>query len=310
MVDATGQTLGRLSTRVARCSWASTSPPSRRTSTWATSSSSSTPTKIRVTGKKLDDKIYYRHTGYMGGLKETPLRDMLQKHPERVIELSVHGMLPRNSLRSMSSATSRCTPAPITPTKRRSTPQESTPDARTPVAAAGNRYRDGATIMTQEQTTTTLPAGAVPLRHRPPQKSDRPRPPLPRQRHVRDQRQAVSGASSPVPHQIKLRLPFEAADVAGTFDVYAKITGGGVSAWADAVAHGIARALLTLDEKHRAAAAQSRPPHPRPAHQGAQEARPQARPQGAAVHQALTGAGSRRLRQIQIQGENNRVAHL
>ena len=52
-------------------------------------------------------------------------------------------------------------------------------------------------------------------------------------------------------HQIKLRLPFEAAEVAGTFDVYAKVTGGGISAWADAVAHGIARALLSFDEKLR-----------------------------------------------------------
>ena len=54
-------------------------------------------------------------------------------------------------------------------------------------------------------------------------------------------------------HQIKLRLPFEAAEVAGTFDVYAKVTGGGVSAWADAVAHGTARALLSFDEKLRPA---------------------------------------------------------
>jgi len=54
--------------------------------------------KVRVTGKKLDDKIYYRHTGYMGGLKETVLADMLRKHPRRVIELAVRGMLPRNRL--------------------------------------------------------------------------------------------------------------------------------------------------------------------------------------------------------------------
>ena len=54
-------------------------------------------------------------------------------------------------------------------------------------------------------------------------------------------------------HQNKLRLPLEVAEVAGTFDVYAKVTGGGVSAWADAVAHGISRALLAFDEKHRPA---------------------------------------------------------
>jgi len=54
--------------------------------------------KIRVTGKKLDDKVYYRHSGHMGGLKETVLAEMLQKHPNRVIELAVRGMLPRNRL--------------------------------------------------------------------------------------------------------------------------------------------------------------------------------------------------------------------
>ncbi len=54
-------------------------------------------------------------------------------------------------------------------------------------------------------------------------------------------------------HQNKVRLPFDAAELAGTFDVYAKVTGGGVSAWADAVAHGVTRALISFDEKLRPA---------------------------------------------------------
>jgi small subunit ribosomal protein S9 len=54
-------------------------------------------------------------------------------------------------------------------------------------------------------------------------------------------------------HHNKIRLPMEAADVAGTFDVYARIEGGGVSAWADALAHGISRALLAFDEGKRPA---------------------------------------------------------
>jgi small subunit ribosomal protein S9 len=53
------------------------------------------------------------------------------------------------------------------------------------------------------------------------------------------------------PHQNKLRLPLEVTEVAGTFDVYARVAGGGVSAWADAIAHGIARALVSADERHR-----------------------------------------------------------
>ncbi len=54
--------------------------------------------KIRVTGRKLKDKIYYRHTGYIGNLKAEPLHKLLERAPERVIELAVKGMLPRNPL--------------------------------------------------------------------------------------------------------------------------------------------------------------------------------------------------------------------
>ncbi len=54
--------------------------------------------KVRVTGKKLDQKFYYRHSGYPGGLKSISLRDQLQKHPTRVLEAAVRGMLPKNRL--------------------------------------------------------------------------------------------------------------------------------------------------------------------------------------------------------------------
>ena len=54
--------------------------------------------KVQVTGKKLDQKIYYRHSEYVGGMKETTLREMMEKKPERVIELAVKGMLPKGPL--------------------------------------------------------------------------------------------------------------------------------------------------------------------------------------------------------------------
>ena len=54
--------------------------------------------KVRVTGKKLDQKFYYRHSGYPGGLKSISLRNQLQKHPTRVLEAAVRGMLPKNRL--------------------------------------------------------------------------------------------------------------------------------------------------------------------------------------------------------------------
>jgi large subunit ribosomal protein L13 len=54
--------------------------------------------KVRVTGRKLDQKFYYHHSGYPGGLKSTSLRDQLDRHPERVLEAAVRGMLPKNKL--------------------------------------------------------------------------------------------------------------------------------------------------------------------------------------------------------------------
>ena len=54
--------------------------------------------KIKVTGRKLDQKIYYHHSDYVGGMKETKLKDMLAKKPERVVELAVKGMLPKGPL--------------------------------------------------------------------------------------------------------------------------------------------------------------------------------------------------------------------
>jgi large subunit ribosomal protein L13 len=98
VVDATDQTLGRLSTQVARLLMGKHKPTFSPHLDMGDFVIIVNAERIRVTGKKLDDKIYYRHTGYIGGLKETPLGDMLQRNPRRVIELSVRGMLPRNRL--------------------------------------------------------------------------------------------------------------------------------------------------------------------------------------------------------------------
>jgi len=98
VVDATGQTLGRLATQVAYILRGKHKP--------IYSSSVDTgdyvivvnAEKIHVTGRKLDQKIYYRHSGYPGGLKTVTLRNLLQRHPTRVIEHAVRGMLPKNRL--------------------------------------------------------------------------------------------------------------------------------------------------------------------------------------------------------------------
>ena len=98
VVDAAGMTLGRLASEVAKVLRGKNKPiytPSMDTGDYVIVVNAE---KIKVTGKKLDQKIYYRHSEYVGSLKETTLREMLNKHPERVIEFAVKGMLPKGPL--------------------------------------------------------------------------------------------------------------------------------------------------------------------------------------------------------------------
>ena len=97
-MDAEDQILGRLATRIAVKLRGKDKPvysPHADTGDYVIVVNAE---KIQVTGRKLTDKLYYRHSGYPGGLKVTPFKDMLAKHPERVIEFAVRGMLPKNAL--------------------------------------------------------------------------------------------------------------------------------------------------------------------------------------------------------------------
>lgn len=98
VVDAENQTLGRLASEVAKVLRGKNKPiytPHIDTGDFVIVINAD---KIAVTGKKLDQKKYYRHSDYVGGLKETTLREMLDKKPEKVIELAVKGMLPKGPL--------------------------------------------------------------------------------------------------------------------------------------------------------------------------------------------------------------------
>lgn len=98
VVDAEGQTLGRLASRIAPILRGKHKPiytPHMDCGDYVIVINAD---KVRVTGRKLDQKMYYRHSGYPGGLKSISLRDQLAKHPERVIEAAVKGMLPKNKL--------------------------------------------------------------------------------------------------------------------------------------------------------------------------------------------------------------------
>jgi large subunit ribosomal protein L13 len=99
IIDAKEQTLGRLATKIAvilkgknKASFA----PHLDNGDYVIVTNCD---KFSVTGKKLSDKIYYSHTGYLGGLKEISLENLLEKKPLRALELAVYGMLPKNKLR-------------------------------------------------------------------------------------------------------------------------------------------------------------------------------------------------------------------
>jgi large subunit ribosomal protein L13 len=98
IVDAEGQTLGRLASKIAtvlRGKHKPTFSPSVDCGDYVVVVNAE---KIHVTGNRLDQKVYYRHSGYPGGLTEITLRRQLELHPTRVIEAAVRGMLPKNKL--------------------------------------------------------------------------------------------------------------------------------------------------------------------------------------------------------------------
>jgi len=98
VVDATGMTLGRLASRIATILRGKHKPIYTPHVDCGDFVIVVNADKIHVTGRKLDQKMYYRHSGYPGGLKQISLRDQLDKHPDRVIRLAVRGMLPKNRL--------------------------------------------------------------------------------------------------------------------------------------------------------------------------------------------------------------------
>lgn len=98
VVDATGKTLGRLASKIARILKGKHKPvysPHLDTGDFVIVVNAD---KVQVTGRKMDQKMYYRHSGYVGGLKEVTLREQLQRHPTYAVKLAVRGMMPHNRL--------------------------------------------------------------------------------------------------------------------------------------------------------------------------------------------------------------------
>lgn len=98
VVDATDQTLGRLATQIANLLRGKTKPEYTPHTDVGDFVVVVNAEKVSVTGRKLDQKYYYRHSGYPGGIKGISLRRQLELHPERVIQAAVKGMLPKGPL--------------------------------------------------------------------------------------------------------------------------------------------------------------------------------------------------------------------
>ena len=98
IVDAEGETLGRMATKIAnalRGKHKAIFSPHVDTGDFVIVVNAE---KIKVSGKKDEDKMYFRHTGYPGGIKSTRLNELRKKHPERILEVAVKGMMPKNAL--------------------------------------------------------------------------------------------------------------------------------------------------------------------------------------------------------------------
>lgn len=100
IIDAEGKVLGRLSTRIATVLSGKNKPFYSPHVDGGDFVIVLNAKRVQLTGAKREKKVYYRHSGYVGGLREMKAREMLDKHPDRVIKLAVKGMLPKNKLAS------------------------------------------------------------------------------------------------------------------------------------------------------------------------------------------------------------------
>jgi large subunit ribosomal protein L13 len=98
LVDATDQVLGKLATQVAQLLMGKHKPMFSKHMDTGDNVVVINAAKVKVTGNKMKDKLYYRHTGYPGGLKSISLEKLMETHPERIIEYAVKGMVPHNKL--------------------------------------------------------------------------------------------------------------------------------------------------------------------------------------------------------------------
>ncbi len=223
VVDADGQTLGRLATRIADTLRGKGKPqytPHVDTGDFVVVVNAE---KIAVTGSKLDTKIYYRHSGYPGGIKQRTLREQLERRPTEVLRKAVKGMLPKNKLAAATAAQAEDLRGHRAPARRpvaegaRALVTEiaqylGTGKRKTSIARVILRPGDGKSWINGRTLEEYFPRSA---------------------------------------HRKMVMAPLEVAEAATSYDLRIRVHGGGVSGQAGAVRHGIARALVEADPEMR-----------------------------------------------------------
>ena len=223
VVDADGQTLGRLATRIADTLRGKGKPqytPHVDTGDFVVVVNAE---KIAVTGSKLDTKIYYRHSGYPGGIKQRTLREQLERRPTEVLRKAVKGMLPKNKLAAAQLRKLKIYAGTEHPHAAQS-PKElelsmseiaqylGTGKRKTSIARVILRPGDGKSWINGRTLEEYFPRSA---------------------------------------HRKMVMAPLEVAEAAASYDLRVRVHGGGVSGQAGAVRHGIARALVEADPEMR-----------------------------------------------------------
>ena len=262
--------------------------------------------KVVFTGNKHDDKIYYRHTGYPGGIKEQTPRQILEgKFPERVVEKAVERMLSARAAAAPADAqpqglqgrrASARGAEPREARRRQAQPQEREglrrwrKKPRSSETSSSSRARPRRADAALPSTSRSSTASAAPM----PPASARTRSPASGSSRARgmitvNDKDFTAYFARPV-LQMLLQQPLSAADRNTQYDIMATVMGGGLSGQAGAVRHGISKALTYFEPELRARPQEGRLPHARQPRRRAQEVRPHESPPQLPVLQALTSA--------------------
>ena len=213
VVDAEGKTLGRLASEVAKVLRGKNKAiftPHIDTGDYVIVVNAD---KVKVSGKKLDQKIYYHHSDYIGGMKETTLREMMNKHPERVIEYAVKGMLPKGPLgRQMYTKLF----------------VYAGPDHKHAAQNTTKYYGTGRRKSSVARVYLVPGTGKITI-------------------NKRDIDEYLGLETL----KLVVRQPLVATETVDKFDVLVNVRGGGYTGQAGAIRHGIARALLQVDSEYR-----------------------------------------------------------